>query len=76
MIVAAAASLVFLIWKRVTVPALSTGGQELFPDAGLLSELIVVAVVLLGFALADRYVQIVIDAIVVRPFRRLTGSND
>lgn len=75
MIVAAAVSLGLFVWKRIMVPALGAGGQDVFPDAALLNELIVVCIVLLGLALADRYVQIVIDTIIVRPFQRLIGSK-
>lgn len=53
MLVAASGAIAILAWKRATVPPPATG-QEIFPDAGLLNELIIVAVVLLALALADR----------------------
>lgn len=68
---AAIAGLLVFIWKRVTVPTLGQDVQELFPDAELLNELIFVCVVMLGLALSDRYVQRVIDYVVIRPFRML-----
>lgn len=52
MLTTASASIVILAWKRTTVPA-AVAGQSVFPDAGLLNELLVIAGVLLVLALAD-----------------------
>jgi hypothetical protein len=52
MLTAAGAAIVILVWKRATVPA-AVAGQSVFPDAALLSELLVIAGVLLVLALAD-----------------------
>lgn len=71
---AAFAGLLLLLWKRVTVPAHGTG-QELFPDAELLNELIVMCVVMLGLVLADRHLQYVMDLLLVRPWRALFCRN-
>jgi hypothetical protein len=67
---AAFAGLLLFLWKRVTVPAHGVG-QEIFPDAELLNELIVMCVVMLGLVLADRHLQYVIDLLLARPCRAL-----
>lgn len=56
MLLAAVAALVLFVWKRLTVPAVIPG-QELFPDVGLLNELIVICSVVLCLALADGHIQ-------------------
>jgi hypothetical protein len=68
---AAVAGLALLLWKRATIPTNGHAGEELFPDAELLNELMVVCLVLLGLALADRYARRVIDLVVVKPYRML-----
>lgn len=52
MLTAASAAIVIFAWQRVTVPA-AIPGQSVFPDAGLLNELLVIAGVLLVLALTD-----------------------
>ena len=52
MLTAASAAIVIFAWQRVTVPA-AVPSQSVFPDAGLLNELLVIAGVLLVLALAD-----------------------
>ncbi|MDO3527520.1 hypothetical protein ACNRBH_09110 [Ralstonia pseudosolanacearum] len=59
---AAGAALALFVWKRATVPG-PVAGQELFPDAELLNELIAIAFVLLALALADRPIQRVLNSI-------------
>lgn len=76
MLLASIAGLALFAWKRITIPVLGTGGQEIFPDAALLNELLVVCGVILSLALADRYVQLVIDAVIVNPFRRIVRKKD
>lgn len=65
------AGLTLLLWMRATVPAIRDTGEELFPDAGLLNALIFVCCVLGLLALADRQVQLVIDLLILRPFRKI-----
>lgn len=65
MLIASGAALALFVWKRATVPEAVTG-QELFPDAELLNELIGIAAVLSVLALADRP----IDRAIRRVFRR------
>jgi hypothetical protein len=52
MLTAASAAIVIFAWQRTKVPA-AVPGQSVFPDAGLLNELLVIAGVLLVLALAD-----------------------
>ena len=52
MLTAASAAIVILAWKRTTVPP-AVAGQSVFPGAGLLNELLLIAGVLLLLALAD-----------------------
>lgn len=68
---AAFAGLLLFLWKRVTVPAHGSVGQELFPDVELLNELIVMCVVMLGLVLADRHLPYAIDLLLARPCRAL-----
>lgn len=60
-VIAAGTALPLLVWKRATVPSLAAG-QELFPDAALLSELMAVCAVLLCLALANRHIQRLLHA--------------
>lgn len=71
MFAAAVTGLMLFLWMRATIPALGNAGQELFPDAELLNDLILICLVMLGLALADRHVQRIIDFVVVRPYRAL-----
>lgn len=68
-VIAAGTALALFVWKRATVPSLAAG-QELFPDAALLNELIAVCAVLLCLALADRHIQRLLSAFFGSIFRR------
>jgi hypothetical protein len=72
---AAAAALLLLLWKRTTIPANGHPREELFPDAELLNELIVIALVMLGLVAADPYLRHVVDFVVVKPWRVLSRKR-
>lgn len=68
----AVTGLLVLAWKRVSIPALENAAEKLFPDAGILDDLIVVCAVMLGLMLADRFFQRLIDFARHRPSRKET----
>lgn len=67
--VVAVAGLLFLTWKRITIPDLGNAGERLFPDAAILDRLTFVCAAMLGLALADRFVQRVVDIGLAKPIR-------
>lgn len=75
--VAAAAGLLLLLWMRLTAPEVGNTNEKLFPDAELLDDLMAVCMAMLGLMLADRFVQRLIDIIVIKPscllWRKLNG---
>lgn len=54
MLTAGIVAVVVLLWKRATVPV-PLADHTLFPDKTLLNELIVIAIVIVGLALAEPY---------------------
>lgn len=64
----AVSGLLFLMWKRTTIPAIGNAHEQLFPGAAVLDNLIVVCAAMLGLMLSDRFVQRLLDLLVVRPF--------
>lgn len=65
MLIAESVAIAVLLWKRSTVPA-PLADHALFPDTTLLNELIVIAIVIAGLALADAYMARVIRKILRR----------
>lgn len=55
-LLAAGAALLLLVWQRAMAPG-AVAGREVFPDAGLLNELIIIAAVVLAIGLADRPIE-------------------
>lgn len=66
MLLAAGAALMLFLWKRATVPG-DVAGHRLFPDASLLDELIVAAMVVIVLALIDRPIEQAIRKVLRRP---------